>query len=169
LTGLILLPYINDQKLKPKTGYEKELFDSYYCMKSLLILITSLFYFSPAFSQWQDIASDKDSTVYYINPQLVSNVKDSSGHTYLKVWIKSTSPEFEDVGGKKYKDVETKTLYYIDCVKIRIRILSSTHYKPTGEVISSFKFPLDDAHPWQDVEPGSIAEAITTKICALGK
>jgi hypothetical protein len=133
-------------------------------MKSKLLLFALLFLFSRSYSQWERVTTGADSTVYYVNPLYVSEVKDYQD-IYMKAWVKASFKKFTSPDGKEYNNVEIKSLYWFDCINAREKALSWIMSKSTGEVISSSDIP----DPWSNIAPETVAETLLTKICSLKK
>ena len=105
--------------------------------------------YADAVDRWREISSQQDSHVY-IDMKTFDDARSDSA----KLWVKQ-APGSNDVPTPY--SVEQ---YKLNCGARQIRILSSTNYGASGNVIGS-----RESGKWESVVPDTLGEALSGGMC----
>ena len=103
--------------------------------------------------EWRPAAMSNEDDFYYNTRKMRCN------KGVLKVWIKAVAKYTKSTAEVSPYSIRR---YELKCGSNEVRVISSTAYGKTGDVLLSQEFPNAN---WEEAIPGSIAEHILETVC----
>jgi len=128
-------------------------------MKKLLILLSvffSLVFSSPSYSEWEEVVTNVNGTIYYVDYE---RIRKRGGFTYYWELSDRTKP---NSGGT----LSAKVYFQVDCNLFRYKYLSDWYYKRhmgQGSAYTSSTTPDED---WNYPSPDSSVEYVLESVCS---
>lgn len=138
-------------------------------MKPFLLFLFIVLTSKVSAQDWVYIGQDVKGNKSYCQSKYVSKGGNFGNESIYKVWTKKVyKSTFIYKNGKKVavNNVYTLCLSEYDCSEKREKIISTSTYNTSGNLIDSYKVP-EYLQEWNEIVPESIGEAIINKICEL--